>query len=91
MARRRVVRGVTPAAQAAEAGFEEHDRHRLLGYDPDGYADSRFECNFCDRMERLGLLKYVSGDCSGGRSYALTAAGAVALRPLRLAAFDPVI
>ena len=69
----------------------EHDRRRLLGFDPTGYADGLFERNWCSRMEGLGLLEYVSGDCSGGRTYDITQAGLDEIQPLLFLAFDAAI
>jgi len=68
--------------------FSEEDRQRLLHYDLHGYADSLHERNWCNRMDQLGLLRYVSGDCSGGRSYAITPRGLEALQPLRPPGLD---
>lgn len=74
-----------------ESNFTERDRRQLLGFNPSGYADGLFERNWCTRMGDLGLLKYVSGDCSGGRTYDITTAGLEAIKPLLFRAFDAAI
>jgi hypothetical protein len=74
-----------------EISLSASDLARLADYDPWGSADSLHERNWCNSMEAKGLLKYGSGDCSGSRSYDITAAGLAALGGGKLARFDPCI
>ncbi len=53
----------------------KRDKMRLQQFNPSGMTDGLFDRNFANKMEDLGLIKYITGCLSGERFYDITEDG----------------